>query len=163
MDPPRRPFERCEEPVAHGLDLAPPVALQLGAHDLVVSATHGAPIVVAELGAPLRGSDDVGEQDRGECSVATKRGARASHELLNLGSHQLRVIAEEESVRLTGELHEPRSFDAGGQVACRINVGHRVVRPIHDQGGYSDGREDSPDVNIAVHPFESRERARSDC
>src|SRR5205807_549682 len=51
-DRPRRAVERGEEPVAHRLHLAPAMALDLTAHELVVPLYELTPAAVAQLSGP---------------------------------------------------------------------------------------------------------------
>ena len=70
----------------------------------------------------------------------------------------------EEHVRVSGELHESRSLDMRRQVARGVDVGDRVVRPVHNQSGNVDSRKDTADVEcrgssvrgLRAHPGSSR-------
>ena len=76
-DPARGTIEGGEKAVAHRLDLAAPVALELGAHELVVASHELAPARVAERGRALGGADDVGEHHGREDAIGTAaRGGR---------------------------------------------------------------------------------------
>src|SRR5207253_10031430 len=61
MDRAGRAVERSEEAVAGRLDLAAVEADQRLAHSALVALQQLAPLLVAELGRPARGIDDVGE------------------------------------------------------------------------------------------------------
>ena len=72
---------------------------------------------------------------RGQGPVASERGTRSGHELLDLRGDLSRLRAGEEWVRVARELHERGTLDVRGQVPRRIDVGHGIVRPVQDQGG----------------------------
>ena len=64
-----RAIERSEETVAEGLDLMPAIARKFDADDLIVLFQYRLPAPISDLGCPLRGIDDVGEQHRREDPV----------------------------------------------------------------------------------------------
>ena len=80
----RRSVEGGEEPVACRLDLAPAEPLQGEPDDPVVRRERLAPARVAQLGRPLGGVHDVGEEDRRENAIGLDDRRGSGQELLDL-------------------------------------------------------------------------------
>ena len=77
----------------------PVEAFELGAHDRVVLLEQLGPALVADFDRVLGRLDDVGEDDRGEHSVAFGTPTHAGEELLHL-IEELVAVGEEEEVRV---------------------------------------------------------------
>ena len=84
-----RPVEGGEEAIAGGVDLASPEAAELPAHERVVAFDQFPPTHITDSGQRRRGTDDVGEQDRGENRVGLLD-AKGAHEALELWRELLR-------------------------------------------------------------------------
>jgi hypothetical protein len=83
-DGPSGSVEGCQESVAHSVHFPAPEAVQLPPDQGIVIFQEATPLAVAELGSPLRGADDVREQDSGKHSVGLRAVANPGQELLHL-------------------------------------------------------------------------------
>src|SRR5439155_15678119 len=83
-DGPRRAVEGGEEAVSGRVDLHAAEPLEEPPDVRVMVLQQGPPPEVAELAGPVRGADDVGEQDRGQAPVGPRGAARPGEELLAL-------------------------------------------------------------------------------
>jgi hypothetical protein len=80
-----RPVERCEEPVARGIDLDPVEVRKLTPDERVVPLDEISPRPVTELGRFGRRTDDVCEEHRRKDSVGLSTWPDARQELFDLG------------------------------------------------------------------------------
>ena len=99
-NPPRGAIEGGKKAVAHRLDLAAPVALELGAHELVVARKQLTPARVAERRGALGGGDDVGEHHSCEYAIGNRRLTSAGQELLDLLGVTIGITVERDVVHL---------------------------------------------------------------
>ncbi len=83
-DGPRRPVDGGEEAVSSGVDLHAAESLEEPPDVRVMVLQQVMLSAVAELVGPVRGADDVGEQDRGQAPVGYRGAARPGEELLDL-------------------------------------------------------------------------------
>src|SRR5581483_4818707 len=136
-DRPRRPVEGGEEAVPGRVQLTAAEAGELAAYELVVAREQLPPGAIAERGRTLAGRDDIREQDGRQDAVALALlpGAllpELGQEPLHLGVNGVRPPPEVEMAD-TGHLDEERSGDALRHVPGRLELDHRIVRPVHDQ------------------------------
>jgi len=69
--------------VTRGVDLAPTEPIEFVADDVVVVVQEVSPPIVAEIGGPLRRTDDIGENDCGEGAFGLGPTADTSDELFD--------------------------------------------------------------------------------
>src|SRR5262249_10659867 len=84
-----RAVESCEEAVSRGIDLAAAKALQLPAHDSVMSLEQLAPSAIAHLACASSGVDDIGEEKGRQHSIDFRLRANAGEELFDFGHHRV--------------------------------------------------------------------------
>jgi hypothetical protein len=90
-DGPGGPVEGRQQAVAGGVDVAAPVPFDLPARQVIMLGEEIGPAGVAELGQPLGGPDDVGEQDGGKDAVGAWPVPLAGEERLDLVGDRARV------------------------------------------------------------------------
>ena len=90
-DGPGGPVEGRQQAVPGGVDVAAPVPFDLPARQVVMLGEEIGPAGVAELGQPLGGPDDVGEQDGRKDAVGAWPVPLAGEERLDLVGDRARV------------------------------------------------------------------------
>jgi hypothetical protein len=98
-DGPRGTVEGGEEAVSSGVDFLAAESLEEPPDVRVMVLQQATPPAVAELVGPLRGADDVGEQDRGQAPVGYRGAARSGEELLDLIKDRVGVPQVGQGVR----------------------------------------------------------------
>jgi hypothetical protein len=132
-DRPRRAVEGGQEAVAHRLDLAAAVELELAADDRVVALEQLAPARVPERGGARRGVHDVREQHRRKHPVGLADAARAGEEALCLVEDRVGVLREV-GVVAPLQLDEARSRDHVCQVTAAADRDPVVAAVQHKRG-----------------------------
>ncbi len=164
----RRSVERREEPVAGGVDLGSAEAHERRPHLPVMGCEQLPPSRVADLGRALRRAHDVGEQDGREPPGGFGPGRRARHELLDRREHRLRLAGPRLPVAAR-QLDEGRVRDVLGEVAAALDLLHRVVGPMQDEGRNPDRRQQVAEIHLseplglgdaASHPAGERHQPR---
>ena len=115
-DRPGRTVEDGEEPVTCGVHLPSPEPLELNPDDGSMGIEAVVPRPVTHRRGQLGGTDDVGEQHRGQDPLGPRDGAHAGQELLDLGGERLRV-AHEGQVVVARKLHQAGAGDSRRDVA----------------------------------------------
>src|SRR5207253_2135399 len=123
-----------EEAVAHRLDRATAMTLELATHQRVVALDQLPPAAVAKARGGFRGTDDVGEHHRRQHAIDRRNVALAGEELLDLVDNRVGVARDEEVI-LAVELNEARSADAFRDVASQAERHDSVAAAVQDQGG----------------------------
>jgi hypothetical protein len=126
--------EGGQEPIAHGLDLAPPVTDQRGSNHHVVVMGKGAPFAVAHTSSVFGGRGDVGKQDGSRRDLAFGCLVRACEELLDLVEDGVGIAAKEQMV-LAGKLDVLRARNVLTQIATGADPDEPVPFSMKDQGG----------------------------
>ncbi len=114
--------EGGQKAVAHRLDRAPAVAVELGAHALIVLGEQIAPGAVAEPGRARGRIDDVGEHDRQQRPGRLDAAAVAGEELLDLLENRV-AVAEE------GKRIDPVELDVAGAGDVLGEIARVATRP----------------------------------
>ena len=118
------------------------------------------PVRVAELGGPLGGPDDVGEQHGGQHPVGLAHVARAGEELLDLADQRVGVPHGEEAVAAL-QLDVAGARDVLGQVAGVLDLQERVVAAVHHQRRHPNRGQHVPHVGSTDHVLDLPDRARA--
>ena len=116
-----------------------PEPIELTADDAIVCIEEIPPGPVTQLRCPLRGADDVGEEDRGKDAVRVGTVACAGEELLDLVDVGV-AVAREDHVVVARKLDEPGAGDVLGEIS-RVGLPSVLVAAAleHECGGL-DGR-----------------------
>ena len=145
-DRPRRAVEGREEPVTRRVELPSLEPRELSTNDRVMLLQELAPSRVSEARRQLRRTHDVGEQDRGKHALRLVPSAEARDEARG-GPHRRAVdlvIHPGVDAAEGWQLDHLGSADAGR----RVVPGSWQRRPWHDEGRYSDGREDVAHIEL---------------
>ena len=142
----RRSVERRVEAVAGRVRLRTAPASEGVADDRVMLFDQPFVPPVSQLSLLLRGSDDVGEQDRREDSVQLRRGRRDAHELSDGVEHR-GLLVDLQLIR-TREQPDLRLTQERGEVRERL----AVVLASQQEHGRGDRRHGAPDVGLVVDP-----------
>jgi hypothetical protein len=89
--------------------------------------------------AARSGSDDVGEEDRGELSVGVARSARAGEKFLDLVHERVRVLGEPEVVGSV-ELHVLGGGDVFREIPAELGRRDPILSPVDHEGRGPDDR-----------------------
>src|SRR5204863_2275452 len=139
-DGPRRAVEGGEEAVPSRVDLQAAEPLEEPPDVRVMVLQQVTPPAVAELSGPVRGADDVGEQDRGQAPVGYRGPARPGEELLDLIKGRVGVPQVRQGFR-AGQQNVPGVRDLGGGEPPRflVVVGDGALQ--HQRGNLDRGQD----------------------
>src|ERR1700683_221394 len=145
----RRPVERCKYAVTCRLHepSAEPRDLTFG--EKVVAVEPIPPRLVSEASYSLGGLNDVGEQDRGESPLPSRRMPGSSEEFLDL-AHSARVVGPGEVIG-RGKLGESGVRNVSPQVSAVIDSHKVVADRVQDQGRGLYLPEQVPNVGVPRH------------
>src|SRR5262245_15565317 len=149
-DRPGRTIERGEKPVARRIDLPAAKTLELLAHEDVMLGEDLAPPPVAQGRRLLGGTDDVGEEDRGEYAGRLGDVSDAGQEFLELTQDGLRVATPRQVVDAR-EFHVPGTVDMLGEVATEADIDRPVAAAVQHEGRHPNRRQDVAHVDLVVH------------
>src|SRR5262245_54024320 len=149
-DRPSRAIERGEKPVARRIDLPAAKTLELLANEDVMLGEELAPPPVAQRRRLLGGTDDVGEEHRGEYAVRLGDVSDAGQEFLDLIQDGLRVATPRQVVDAR-ELHVPGTVDVLGEVATEADIDSSVATAVQHEGRHPNRRQDVAHVDLVVH------------
>src|SRR5579859_2136525 len=143
-------IESCTETVACVIDLSPPIALQLAAHDPVVVLEQIAPPPISELLCSAGGLHDVGEQNRGQYAIRVWPVSYAGQEFLNLVEDRI-LAADPRQMVITWQLHVFRAGDLACHPATSADIDVPIAGPVQDQGGDADHAQQFANVDCRIH------------
>jgi hypothetical protein len=128
----RRSVERGEHAVTCRLHKPSAEPRDLTFREEVVAIEPIPPRLVSEASYSLGGLNDVGEQDRGEAPLSSRRMPGPSEELLDL-AHRARVVGPGEVIG-RGEFGESGVGDVSPQISAVIDSHKVVANRVEDQG-----------------------------
>src|SRR5256885_9309884 len=105
------------------------------------------PAAVAEFAGSFRGTDDVGEENRGEHSIGLGRLANSCEELLDL-RNDLVAAVDPESVVDSGQFDVAGIAERSSKPAAVLDVANTVIGAVEHERGHADRLDHLADVDL---------------
>jgi hypothetical protein len=158
-----RAVEGGKNAVASCFDLMAAKAHEVAPDRGVMIVEEIAPAAVAEHGGFFGRADDVCKEYRGEHPVDRDRRPCPGQKLLDRIGDLVGVVADEGNVVGSWKFEIACSGNVLGEITSTLHVDSHVLGPVDDEGGHADSREDTADIDLAVHAHErgSGGRARA--